>query len=162
MRSPLNSVSLGGMSRFLALRSASLIALGFVACSRGAANHGSLSPSPAPAVATAESFDYSLCEQIERGETHVDGAGGVVPPQVLHKEPFVVPSSKQGQVHGLVVLEATISCRGEVRDVVVKEAVDREVGQEFAETFRKWRFRPGILQGRYPVPTIYTLTVNIA
>ncbi len=72
-----------------------------------------------------------------------------------------MPEAHRAVGKGECVLEATISCRSEVREVIVKQSIDPVVDHAFADSLRKWRFRPALVGKRLAVPAVYTLRINV-
>jgi len=93
------------------------------------------------------------------------------PAQVVHvggeiKEPTKLKSvapvypeaAKQARVQGVVILECTISPRGDVVDVKVLRGIPL-LDQAAVDAVRQWVYTPTLLNG-VPVPVIMTVTVN--
>jgi TonB family protein len=86
--------------------------------------------------------------------------GDVKAPTVTSKpEPKYTEPARHAHVTGVVVVEAIINKQGSVEDVKVLKGLPMGLSEEAVEAVRKWRFRPGTLNGE-PVDVIFDLTVN--
>lgn len=95
-----------------------------------------------------------------QGDMPVRVGGDVKPPIVLARtDPQYTEVARKARVQGIVVLEAIIDRNGQVTDVRVLKGLPMGLSESAMEAVRKWRFKPGNLNGR-PVPVIFNLTVN--
>ena len=67
--------------------------------------------------------------------------------------------ARKARIQGTVILEAVIDRNGNVTDVRTLKPLPMGLDIEAMNAVRKWRFKPGTLNGR-PVPVIFILTVN--
>jgi len=86
--------------------------------------------------------------------------GDVKAPTIVSKfEPKYTEPARHARITGVVVVEAIINSNGSVEDVKVLKGLPMGLSEEAVEAVRKWRFRPGTLNGA-PVDVIFDLTVN--
>ena len=74
-------------------------------------------------------------------------------------EPAYPEVARKARVSGIVIVECTIDKNGIVTDVHVLKPLPFGLDQAAVEAVRKWRFKPGTLNGQ-PVDVLYNLTVN--
>ena len=85
--------------------------------------------------------------------------GDIKEPKRIRNPPPLYPKIAQAaKVSGVVILEATISKEGEVRDVKVLRSIPM-LDQAAIEAVRQWRYTPPLLNN-VPVDVIMTVTVN--
>ena len=86
--------------------------------------------------------------------------GGAIkePKKLKHVNPVYPEIAKQARVQGVVILEATISPRGEVTSVTVLRGIPL-LDQAAVEAVKQWVYAPTLLND-VPVPVIMTVTVN--
>lgn len=80
------------------------------------------------------------------------------PKKVRDALPFYPESAKRSGIQGIVIMEATISTAGCIKDLKVLRGVPGLNVAAMAAVMR-WRYTPTLLNGR-PVPVIMTVTVN--
>jgi protein TonB len=80
------------------------------------------------------------------------------PKKVRDARPLYPKIAQAAKVSGVVILEATISKEGEVRDVKVLRSIPM-LDQAAIEAVRQWRYTPPLLNN-VPVDVIMTVTVN--
>ncbi|MFN2441722.1 MAG: energy transducer TonB, partial [Thermoanaerobaculia bacterium] len=86
--------------------------------------------------------------------------GDVKPPVVINRVDPVYPEvARKARIQGIVIIEAIIDKRGNVTNVKVLKGLPFGLDQAAADAVRRWRFRPGTLNGQ-PVDVIFNLTVN--
>lgn len=86
--------------------------------------------------------------------------GDVKAPVVIDRaEPLYNETARKARIAGTVIVEAIISKSGRVEDVKVIKGLPMGLSQEAEEAVKKWRFKPGTLNGQ-PVATIFNLTVT--
>jgi protein TonB len=86
--------------------------------------------------------------------------GDVSAPTIISKfEPKYTEPARHAHLTGVVVVEAIISKQGTVEEVKVLKGLPMGLSEEAMEAVRKWRFKPGRLNGE-PVDVIFNLTVN--
>ncbi len=66
--------------------------------------------------------------------------------------------ARQARVQGIVILECTISPRGDVTDVRVLRGIPL-LNQAAIDAVRQWEYEPTLVNG-VPVAVIMTVTVN--
>ncbi len=85
--------------------------------------------------------------------------GTPTPPKRVHGVlPVYPPEALAAGVHGVVVLEATISATGAVTDVEVLHSVPL-LDEAAVAAVREWRYEPALVDGE-PLPIRMTLTVD--
>jgi TonB family protein len=88
------------------------------------------------------------------------GKGPIVPPnRVTNVNPVYPPSAKNERVSGMVVLEASITSSGCVRDLQALHSPDSRLTLASIVAVSRWRYEPTRLAGT-PVPIVMTITVN--
>jgi protein TonB len=80
------------------------------------------------------------------------------PKKARHVNPIYPKIAQAAKVSGVVILEATISKEGEVRDVKVLRSIPM-LDNAAIDAVRQWRYTPPLLNG-VPVDVIMTVTVN--
>ena len=84
---------------------------------------------------------------------------GIRPPaKIVNADPVYPPEARDARVQGVVILEATISRTGEVRDVEVLRSVPL-LDEAAVAAVRQWRYEPTLVDGE-PVSILMTLTIN--
>ena len=79
---------------------------------------------------------------------------GVSSPQVIREvKPNYTGEAMRARIQGMVTMEAVVMPDGSVGNVHIIKSLDNVFGldQEAVATIKKWRFKPGMLQGK-PVP----------
>jgi len=86
--------------------------------------------------------------------------GGQVsePKKVKHVPPVYPDYAQKARIQGVVILECTISPRGQVQDVRVLRGIP-VLDQAAVEAVRQWVYRPTLVNG-VPTPVLMTVTVN--
>ena len=86
--------------------------------------------------------------------------GGVSAPSVLFKvEPEYSEEARKAKFQGTVVLFVIVDEKGNPRDLKVLRALGLGLDQKAIEAVEKWKFRPGLKDGR-PVSVQATIEVN--
>jgi protein TonB len=86
--------------------------------------------------------------------------GGVSAPTVLFKvEPEYSEEARKAKFQGTVVLSVVVDEKGNPKDLKVMRALGLGLDQKALEAVEKWKFRPGLKDGR-PVPVYATIEVN--
>jgi TonB family protein len=86
--------------------------------------------------------------------------GGVSPPQVIFKvEPEYSEEARKAKFQGTVVLFVVVDEKGNPRDLKVIRPLGLGLDQKAIEAVEKWRFKPGMKDGR-AVPVQATIEVN--
>ena len=88
------------------------------------------------------------------------GVGGRIkePKKIVNVPPIYPEAAKREHVQGVVILEATISTSGCIRELTVLQGV-RMLNAAALNAVVRWRYTPTLLDGE-PVPVIMTVTVN--
>jgi TonB family protein len=81
------------------------------------------------------------------------------PVAVNRAKPDYTDAARKGHITGVVIVEAVVNKQGEVEQVKVLKGLPLGLSEQAAEAVKKWRFRPGTLNGE-PVDVIFSLTVN--
>ena len=85
--------------------------------------------------------------------------GDVRSPELVRKvEPDYPEAARKARIEGVVILEAVITAQGGVEDVRVVHSAGLLLDSAAAEAVRRWRYRPGTLNGR---AVRVLLTVNV-
>jgi protein TonB len=86
--------------------------------------------------------------------------GGAVkePRKLKHVDPIYPPLALSARIHGLVILEATLSPEGRVTDLRVLRGLPM-LDAAAIEAVKQWVYTPTLLNG-VPVPLIMTITVQ--
>jgi periplasmic protein TonB len=86
--------------------------------------------------------------------------GGVSAPTVLFKvEPEYSEEARKAKFQGTVVLSVVVDEKGNPKDLKVMRALGLGLDQKAIEAVEKWKFRPGLKDGR-PVSVFATIEVN--
>lgn len=86
--------------------------------------------------------------------------GGVSAPSVLFKvEPEYSEEARKAKFQGTVVLSVVVDEKGNPKDLKVMRALGLGLDQKAIEAVEKWKFRPGLKDGR-AVPVYATIEVN--
>jgi TonB family protein len=86
--------------------------------------------------------------------------GGVSPPSVIFKvEPEYSEEARKAKFQGTVVLFVVVDEKGNPRDLKVIRPLGLGLDQKAIEAVEKWRFKPGMKDGR-AVPVQATIEVN--
>lgn len=86
--------------------------------------------------------------------------GGVSAPSVLYRvEPEYSEEARKAKFQGAVVLALIVDEKGSPREIRVVRPLGLGLDQKAVEAVEKWRFRPGMKDGK-PVPVQATIEVN--
>jgi periplasmic protein TonB len=86
--------------------------------------------------------------------------GDVKAPVVISRvEPTYPEVARKARISGIVIVECIIDKNGNVTNVQVLKPLPFGLDQAAADAVRRWKFRPGTLNGQ-PVDVIFNLTVN--
>ncbi|MDQ2948719.1 MAG: energy transducer TonB [Acidobacteriota bacterium] len=86
--------------------------------------------------------------------------GGVSAPSVLFKvEPEYSEEARKAKFQGTVVLSVVVDEKGNPKDLKIMRALGLGLDQKAIEAVEKWKFRPGLKDGR-AVPVYATIEVN--
>jgi TonB family protein len=80
------------------------------------------------------------------------------PKKIVNVAPIYPEAARRERVQGVVILEATISTSGCIRELRVLQGV-RMLNAAALRAVMRWRYTPTLLDGE-PVPVIMTVTVN--
>jgi TonB family protein len=88
------------------------------------------------------------------------GVGGRIkePKKIVNVPPIYPEAAKREHVQGVVILQATISTSGCIRELTVLQGV-RMLNAAALSAVVRWRYTPTLLDGE-PVPVIMTVTVT--
>jgi len=81
------------------------------------------------------------------------------PRKTRNVAPRYPDSAKADRVSGVVVLEATISVTGCIRELRVVSGVDLRLDLSALRAVAAWQYTPTLLDG-IPTPVIMTVTIN--
>jgi protein TonB len=87
---------------------------------------------------------------------------GVTLPQVTKEvKPEYTAEAKKARIAGTVLLDVTVTEKGEVEDVQVIRSLDQEFGldQQAIKAAKQWLFKPGTKDGN-PVPVRVSLEMT--
>jgi len=87
------------------------------------------------------------------------GGGGSSPAVVFKVEPEYSEEARKAKFQGTVVLQLVVDEKGMPRDIRVSRPLGMGLDQKAIEAVAKWRFRPGLKDGK-PVAVIATIEVN--
>lgn len=88
--------------------------------------------------------------------------GAVLPPQKIYApQPLYTEEARQGRIQGVVILEAIIDAKGNVREVKILKGLPMGLSESAVETARQWRFKPATKEGK-PVAVYFNLTVRFS
>jgi TonB family protein len=83
------------------------------------------------------------------------------PVKTVDVKPVFPAAARESRTSGLVILEATISNRGCVRDVVVIRSPSPILSIAAVQAVSQWAYAPALIAGQ-PVDVLMTVTVNFA
>lgn len=86
------------------------------------------------------------------------GGHVMAPMKTRDVKPIYPPDAQQARVQGIVIVEATIDCEGNVAHVRLLRGQPL-LNDAAVDAVRQWRYRPTLLNGR-PIPVIMTATVT--
>jgi TonB family protein len=111
-------------------------------------------------ITLATSIALAAGSQVDVSEPAPVRVGGSIPPpqKVKDVRPVYPPDAQRTGVQGVVIIEATISTTGKVRDAVVKRSIP-QLDQAALDAVKQWEFTPTIVEGTAR-PVILTTTVN--
>lgn len=96
------------------------------------------------------------------GDGAVPGGPGVTTPVVIQQvKPQYTADAMRAKMQGSVWLECVVLPDGTVGDVRVTRSLDQRFGldQEAIAAARRWRFKPGLMNGQ-PVPVLITIELT--
>jgi protein TonB len=95
------------------------------------------------------------------GGAYKPGSGVSLPEVITEVKPQYTAEAMRAKVQGVVWLECIVLENGTVGDVRITKSLDSVFGldQEAIKAARRWRFRPGIREGK-PVPVIITIELT--
>ena len=86
--------------------------------------------------------------------------GGVSAPALISKiEPEYSEEARKAKFQGAVILSIVVDERGIARDIRIVRALGLGLDEKAIEAVQKWKFRPGVKDGR-PVPVTAQVEVN--
>jgi TonB family protein len=86
--------------------------------------------------------------------------GGVSAPSILSKvEPEYSEEARKAKWQGTVQLSLVVDDQGRPQSIKVTRSLGLGLDQKAIEAVEKWRFRPGMKDGK-PVPVMATIEVN--
>ena len=86
------------------------------------------------------------------------GSNIAVPMKIRDQKPFYPIDAQQARVQGIVIIEATIDCDGNVVDPRILRGQPM-LNEAALEAVKQWKYRPVLLNGA-PVPVMMTMTVT--
>ena len=90
----------------------------------------------------------------------IDITGDIVNPvRISGDQPQYTEEARQARIQGTVILQAVITCRGDVQDITVIKGLPLGLTEAAVTAVRTWRFRPATLNGQ-PISVIYNTTIN--
>ena len=94
-------------------------------------------------------------------DSSVQRAGGnVTAPALQHKvEPDYTEEARRAHIEGTVILYTEVAPDGKAQNIRVVRSLDQGLDQKAIEAVRKWKFRPGMKDGK-PVTVAATIEVN--
>jgi protein TonB len=98
------------------------------------------------------------------GDGAIPGGPGVtLPIPIVRASPKYTVEAMRARIQGLVMIECVVLPDGTVGDARVTRSLDRIFGldEEAIAAARRWRFRPGLLNGR-PVPVMVTIELTFS
>ena len=85
--------------------------------------------------------------------------GGVKPPRKIKDvKPVFPPGALRDDMHGAVIIEATIDIDGKVKSATILHSVPA-LDRAALDAVRQWEYAPSTLDGR-PVAVVFTVVVN--
>jgi periplasmic protein TonB len=95
------------------------------------------------------------------GGAYRPGSGVSLPEVITEVKPQYTAEAMRAKVQGVVWLECIVMPDGSVGNVKVTKSLDSVFGldQEAIKAARRWRFKPGMLQGE-PVPVMITIELT--
>ena len=95
------------------------------------------------------------------GGAYRPGSGVSLPEVLTEVKPQYTAEAMRAKVQGVVWLECIVLPDGSVGDVRITKSLDSVFGldQEAIKAARRWRFKPGIREGK-PVPVIITIELT--
>jgi protein TonB len=87
------------------------------------------------------------------------GGGVSAPVPVFHPEPEYSEEARKAKWQGSVVLQIVVDDAGVPQEIKVIHSVGLGLDQKAIEAVRKWRFKPGLKDGK-PVPVSANIEVN--
>jgi protein TonB len=95
------------------------------------------------------------------GGAYRPGSGVSLPEVLTEVKPQYTAEAMRAKVQGVVWLECIVLPDGSVGDVKITKSLDSVFGldQEAIKAARRWRFKPGIREGK-PVPVIITIELT--
>lgn len=92
-----------------------------------------------------------------------NGPGVTIPTLVERVAPRYTVDAMRAQIEGAVWVECVVMPDGSVGDARVMRSLDRRFGldDEAIAAAKRWRFRPGLLNGR-PVPVVITIELTFS
>ena len=86
--------------------------------------------------------------------------GDVKAPIVINRvEPIYPEEARKARITGIVIVEATISREGVVKNVQVLKPLPFGLDQAAVDAVKQWTFKPATFNGQ-PVDVLFNLTVN--
>jgi protein TonB len=95
------------------------------------------------------------------GGAYREGNGVSSPILIRDAKPNYTGEAMRARIQGMVVMDAVVMPDGSVGAVRITKSLDSTFGldQEAIATVKKWRFRPGTLQGN-PVPVLIVIEMS--
>lgn len=87
------------------------------------------------------------------------GGDVTAPVKIFAPPPQYTEEARQARVQGVVIVQAIITCDGEVSNVNVIQGLPLGLTESAVDAISRWRFEPARQNGR-PVMVYYNLTVN--
>jgi periplasmic protein TonB len=95
------------------------------------------------------------------GGAYREGNGVSSPVLIRDFKPNYTGEAMRARIQGMVVMDAIVLPDGSVGSVRITKSLDNTFGldQEAIATVKKWRFKPGMLQGT-PVPVMIVIEMS--
>jgi TonB family protein len=88
--------------------------------------------------------------------------GGIKPPiKTYDPPPRYTEEARQGQIQGVVILEAVIDREGNIPRVKVLKGLPSGLTDSAVETVKQWKYKPATLEGK-PVAVFMVLTISFS
>lgn len=92
----------------------------------------------------------------------VNASENVLPPQKMDSPaPPYTEEARQKRLQGVVILEAIIDAKGNVRDLAVLEGLPMGLTESAVATVRQWKYQPATHNGE-PVAVLFSVTIRFS
>jgi TonB family protein len=104
----------------------------------------------------------SACDALPREKDVFRKEDGISPPKAKYAlDPEYSGGARKGKLQGRVLLCVTVDTQGKVSDAVVVKTLTDEFDQSAVKAVRKWKFKPGIKDGK-PVAVQINVVVDFS